>query len=291
MKNQKGTVIEEYPGLSELDPGMRPELHPRFSALTEGVSEFTFANLYLFRETHSYRIARLDEDKFFITGTNGGGKFFMLPFGLPDRKLLDEFFKEFSSMKCVPEAMAAELREMGRGVTEDRDNFDYLYLREELTRLSGGKFHKKKNRVKAFVNRYSCEGRPLIEEYMPDAVEVLRLWREGRDDPGDYTAAKEALSMTEELQLCGGIYYVDGKPAAYTLGEEIAGGDTFVTHFEKGVPGYTGLLQFVNQAFASILPEKYRYINREQDLGEPGLREAKASYRPTGFVKKYLVTR
>jgi hypothetical protein len=145
--------------------------------------------------------------------------------------------------------------------------------------------------VNAFINNYNYEGKPLLEEFIPDALEVLESWRDGRDNPGDYKASREALEKSEELQLCGGIYYVEGKPAAYTLGEELAGGDSFVIHFEKALSQYKGIYQFVNQCFASILPEKYTYINREQDLGDPGLRQAKLSYRPVGFVKKYRVTK
>jgi hypothetical protein len=93
------------------------------------------------------------------------------------------------------------------------------------------------------------------------------------------------------LQLCGGIFYIDGQPVAYCLGEELALGTSFVIHFEKAVLAeeFRGIYQFINQAFASILPEKYETVNREQDLGDPGLRQAKESYRPVGFVKKYRV--
>ena len=84
---------------------------------------------------------------------------------------------------------------------------------------------------------------------------------------------------------------MDGRPAGYTLGEEIAGGTTYLIHFEKAVPGYKGLYQFINMSFAGILPDKYVTINREQDLGDEGLRQAKLSYRPCGFVKKYRVYR
>jgi hypothetical protein len=61
--------------------------------------------------------------------------------------------------------------------------------------------------------------------------------------------------------------------------------------FEKAVldEEFRGIYQFINQAFASLLPEKYETINREQDLGDPGLRQAKESYRPMGFVKKYKI--
>ena len=68
------------------------------------------------------------------------------------------------------------------------------------------------------------------------------------------------------------------------------GGRSFAIHFEKAVSGYKGVWQFVNQAFASILPEKYETVNREQDLGDEGLRAAKLSYKPAGFVMKYRAT-
>jgi len=67
----------------------------------------------------------------------------------------------------------------------------------------------------------------------------------------------------------------------------------FVIHFEKAAlkKEYTGIYQYVNQAFTAVLPEQYELINREQDLGDPGLRQAKESYRPVDFVKKYRAVR
>ena len=85
------------------------------------------------------------------------------------------------------------------------------------------------------------------------------------------------------------MYYADGEPAGYALGEEIGDGKMFVIHFEKALTRFRGLYQFVNMSFAAILPQKYTYINREQDLGIEGLRKAKLSYQPAGFVKKYRV--
>ena len=84
---------------------------------------------------------------------------------------------------------------------------------------------------------------------------------------------------------------MNGSPAGYTLGEEIAAGRMFVIHFEKALNRFKGLYQFVNMSFAAILPDNYTYVNREQDLGNEGLRQAKLSYKPVGFVKKYRVFR
>ena len=283
-------MIPSYPDSCELTLGLRPELHPRFQKLPEGVSEFTFANLYLFRQDHHYRVSSLPGELVVITGRDGRMPFFMLPFGLPEETLLDQLFQDYGSMKCVPEPIARQLASMGYKAEEDRDNFDYLYSREDLSELTGRKFHKKRNLIKAFLKNYNYAGEPLLESHIPAALQILEEWADGRDQTGDYAAAKEGLEKAEELQLCGGIYYVEGQPAAYSLGEENALGKSFIIHFEKAIGGYKGIYQFVNQAFAAILPEQYVTINREQDLGNEGLRRAKHSYKPIGYVKKYRVS-
>src|SRR3989337_4299972 len=228
-------MIPDYPKFSHINIELRRELHPFFKSLKHGISEFTFANIYLFREAHKYQIAKLKNGLFVIIGNDKKDSFFMLPFGLPEKELLDELFHNFTSMKCVAEGLVYKLTRRGYAVVEDRNNFDYLYLREELVKLPGAKFHKKKNLVNVFVSKYLYEGKPLLEAYKNDALAILETWRDSRDNPGDYAAAKEALEKMEELQLCGGIYYVDKKLAAYTLGEELGGGESFVIHFEKAI--------------------------------------------------------
>lgn len=283
-------MIPDYPDTAELSLLMRPALHPRLQILKEGISEFTFANMYLFRASHNYRICRLPDGLTIFSGSDNGAPFFLSPFGLPDQVMLHELMHRYRTMKCVSETQVEPLKALGCEVREDRDNFDYLYRRKDLAELTGRKFSKKRNQIKAFINNYDYAGEPLLEKYIDDALAILEQWRHDRSDPGDYTACREALIKAEDLQLCGGIYYADGEPVAFSLGEELMEATSFAIHFEKAVSGYKGLWQFINQAFASILPEKYHTINREQDLGNDGLRSAKMSYKPCGFIKKYRAT-
>jgi hypothetical protein len=279
-------TIPLYPEFIGLEFDARALLNPRFKALSPVISEFTFANLYLFRSAHNYTVSQLADGNPVIAGADRGESFFMLPFGLPGEGLLTELFSRFSFMKCVPENHVEALMRYGCSVTEDRANFDYIYSREEIEALAGRKFHRKKNLVNFFTWRYGHGEEPLTDERIDDALAVLDSWRAAQAGPGDYQAAKEGLERCNELQLCGCIYYVEGKPAAYILGEEL-NPETFVIHFEKGISGIKGLLQFVNQNFSALLPERYRFINREQDLGEEGLRKAKESWKPVSQVKKY----
>ncbi len=281
-------MIVEYPEFSPLALDQRALLHRLFQRLPEGMSELTFAGIYLFRDAHQYQIARLEEELYVIAGRDAE-PFFMLPFGLPREDILSGLFERYKAMKAVTPAQAEQLSRMGHRVWEDRDNFDYLYPRDKMADLSGRQLHKKKNLVNFFLRSNACVAQPLLEEYVGDALRVLDRWRQQQETPGDYAAAREALENMEYLQLCGGIFYIDEEPVAYTLGEEVAQGRVFAVHFEKAVleERRKGVYQYVTQAFAAVLPEKYEQINREQDLGDPGLRQAKESYKPSGFVVKF----
>ena len=280
-------MLASYPDTTEISLALRPLLHPLFQEVQSGISEHTFANIYLFSNTHNYSVTRLQDGTIAILGAEKEQRFFMLPFGLPEPSLLAQLFNDVGMMKCVSTAQKAVLEEQGYALHEDRDNFDYLYLRNDLAELAGRQFHKKRNLVKAFVSSHDYTARPLLKDYLDQAMEVLDAWQGESSKGADYLAAKEGLFRMEELQLCGGIYFVEETPVAYVLGEELAAGNSFAIHFEKAAPGYKGLYQFINQSFASILPETYKTINREQDLGIAGLRKAKLSYNPTGFVEKY----
>jgi len=122
-------------------------------------------------------------------------------------------------------------------------------------------------------------------------VTVLEAWRAGARDQADYAPARDALEHAAEFGLIGSVFYVEGAPAGYTLGEFTAGGRMFVVHYEKTIPGMRGLYQVINMNFARSLPTSCEIINREQDLGDPGLRQAKMTYRPSGFVKKFRARR
>ena len=274
---------------------MRDCLYPSLNMLADGVSEFTFSNLFLFRATYGYRVSRVPGQTFVIEGSKLGKSFFYVPCDLPDRETLEGLMASHDYLKNLSETQAARYRvsleQWGYKVEEDRDNFDYLYWRTDLAELSGSAYHKKRNLVNAFLNSYSYEQKPLSAENVADAVAVLDEWRASKGQDGDYAASHEALDLFEALGMRGCVYYVDGSPAGWCLGEPIAKARMFAVHFEKGCDRFKGIYQFINQAFAQGLPAYFKSINREQDLGDEGLRQAKMTYRPYGFVKKYRVTR
>jgi len=286
-------IIPEYPEFLAISEEMRPEMYPSLNLIRDGISEFTFSNLFLFRHTYNYRVSRISGSTLVISGERNGLRFFEFPCGVPSREHIDDLFRSHDYLKNLSETNTLkyriELEQWGYEAVEDRDNFDYLYLREDLAKLEGKDYHKKRNLVNAFINSYTYEEKPMTEDNVSDAFGILDGWRDAKGFEGDYRAAHEALELFKRLSMRGSVYYVDGKPAGWVLGESLAKGRMFAVHFEKALDEYKGIYQFMNQAFAMALPRYYLHVNREQDLGDPGLRQAKMTYRPSGFVKKYKI--
>lgn len=285
--------IPEYPVFAPISLEMRDELYPSLNFTTDGISEFSFSNLFLFRHTYDYQVSHIRGKTFVIQGVKKGQPFFYVPCALPEKPYLDELMKSHLYLKNLSESQAEghriDLEQWGYAVVEDRDNFDYLYHRTDLAELSGKAYHKKRNLVNAFLNSYSYEQKPLSDDNLGDALAVLEDWKAQKGEDGDFKAAKEGLELHKELGMRGCVYYVAGEAAGWCLGEPLAKAKMFAIHFEKARDGYKGIYQFINQAFAQTLPSYFKSVNREQDLGDEGLRQAKMTYRPYGFVKKYRV--
>jgi hypothetical protein len=286
-------MIPLFPDFTPIALELKPALRPALLRAKDGVSEFTFSNLYLFRRRYNYRVSREQDGNILVSGERDGKKFFTTPCAMPKEDVLRALFAEHDYWKGISDSILENnlplLEKLGVNITEDRDNFDYLYNTSDLALLSGKKFHKKRNLVNAFLLSYpNHDEKPLTSEYLPQAFAVLERWRQDKGSDGDYIAARESLELSAEMELEGLICFVNKHPAGYCLGEYVAGGAMFAVHFEKGIDEYKGIYQAMNQFFAAGLPPSCVYINREQDLGDEGLRQSKMTYRPCGFVKKYI---
>lgn len=178
----------------------------------------------------------------------------------------------------------------------DRDSFDYVYDIGDLADLRGKKFQPKRNHVNRFLADYpDAYVKPLDELTLPECMAFTKKWYERRhaDDPmADLQMERMALDRAyrnfRELGMEGLVLYADGKVVAMTMGSFLSG-DTVDVHFEKADADYATAYAVINRAFARYLREKYpevRFLNREDDVGSPGLRKAKLSYQPHHMVEK-----
>ena len=221
-----------------------------------------------------------------------------------------------SSLRAVVEVLMADARSQGvpfclAGINEEmiprleqampgrftfsceRDYADYLYLRRDLASLAGRRLQPKRNHINQFLRRY-----PQYEylTVTPAHIgECLRLedewyqanpahWHEGAE--AERAAVCYALRHWEVLGLTGGLLRVEGRTVAFTFGMPI-NGDTFGVHAEKADARVEGAYAMINREFARRIPERFTYVNREEDLGIAGLRQAKLSYHPVKLLNKY----
>lgn len=171
-----------------------------------------------------------------------------------------------------------------------RDKYEYVYFSEDLAHLKGKKYHKKKNHISKFSKIYDWKYSPGIntEDYMKffEKWFKLRCPKKNYKEIPEYKALKKALTYHDELGLLGGKIEIEGEIAACTIGEKI-NEKIFLIHFEKALPSFDDAYSVINNEFAKSLCPKYTFINREEDMGIPGLRKAKLSYKPAFLIPKY----
>lgn len=295
--------IPEFPQFKELSLSDKPLFDAVFQKYPPSPSEYTFTNLFIWRHTYKIKMTRFKkfvcllsekiEDPFFFPMIGEGD---VIECSLTLLHYLGE--KGWApKMARVPGEIISRIdgKESGLVVKPDRDQSDYVYLVEDLTTLKGRKYHRKRNHIKRFKEKYSYQYIPLTSDRISECLELQDNWsdlRNGEAIPSlanEALAVKEALTHFETLGIKGGAVLINGKVEAFTLGEAL-NPETVVIHVEKTNPAYEGLYPAINQAFLQQEWLGYTYVNREQDLGKEGLRKAKESYFPHHMVDKYSIT-
>lgn len=211
-----------------------------------------------------------------------------------------ELLRHGATLVRVPEVLAQHLETAlpGRVTCEEaRGHWEYLYSAEELATLPGNRFHKKRNHVNGYRKAY---GEPDFRLFSPAIMEdVLQLedewcqWHECAGSPAlqaENAAINRVLAHWDAIPgLIGGAMYAENTLVAFSVGEKLDNG-TLGVHYEKARNGYRGAYQAMNSVFAMQAGQGYTLLNRAQDLDEEGLRQAKLTYLPVDFLRKYTVT-
>lgn len=286
-------TIPQFPESRQLSLADQELLTTVFHDLQPRISELTFAGIYLFRMAHRYSLSLLGDSVVVLGAGYNGASYALPPLGGDVVGVSARLLAAGAEIYGADDRFIARYcGELAVTIVEDRDNWDYLYRRQELAELPGNRFHKKKNRVNYFRARHDCRVEPLDTEHREGCLALLDEWGrvrgggENRSLVPELEANAEAIRLQSELGLEGVVALVDGVVKSFALGEKL-NDTTSVCHFEKADPFMEGLSQLIDQEFNRTLFTECEFVNREQDLGEPGLRNAKLSYQPVELVKKY----
>ena len=260
--------------------------------------EGAFVNLLVWQNIYNNMWAEKN-GHLFVKSEKNGKNVFRLPFG-DDLKTGIEMIREYSGAE-YPEfwvqdgSRLSEFKELfgeHYTFTEERDAFDYVYNRADLAALSGKKYHGKRNHISAFSKQYDWRYAALTADNINDIRQCANEWYAENETRADkYLLCEKRgveimLQNAAALKIRGGIIYIGEKAVAFTLGSAV-NRDVFDIHIEKSLAEYAEGYTVINREFAANELADYKYINREDDMGLDGLRQAKLSYHPAVMVKKY----
>jgi len=295
--------VPEFPQFKDLSFEDKPLLDQLFTQFPPVISEYTFTNLFIWRQCYQTKICHL-QNFLCLLSDRGEISFFFPPLGEGDvikcyRALLQYLKAKGIPPKIVrvPETVVAQIdwNTAGMKAELDRGQCDYVYLTKDLIELKGRKYHRKRNHIKQFEEKYSYKYISLTSAWIPQCLQLETDWcdlRHCEASPGllnESFAIKEGLIYFGELGVKGGAVLINEKVEAFTLGDQL-NPETAVIHIEKANPAFEGLYPAINQAFLEHQWSGCTYVNREQDLGEEGLKKAKESYFPHHMVNKYTIT-
>lgn len=293
--------IPGFPRFRKIDISCKDDINRFLAAYPLEASEYTFTNLFAFGHAYDFRVSVLYNNLIILKNADPATAF--CPVGderIPEVvEALFEYLEKRSGVTMIervprsfvdrwlPSLEEVECR-------EERDHFDYLYRVQDLINLRGRKYHDKKNKVNRFREKYDYQYISLTPELVDECLEFQDFWCEMKECEKTVSLEKERCAILQmlcnfgALDITGGAIRVNGRISAVTIGERVLD-DTVVIHMEKANPNIPGLYQVINQEFLMHEVKDCTYVNREQDLGIDGLRNAKLSYHPVDFVRKYRI--
>ncbi len=203
------------------------------------------------------------------------------------------------SLRLVPFHLMEIIREAVPELKwqDDRPNYDYIYLTQDLIDLKGRKFHGKKNHLNYFKKTYEYEYVEMDSSMAEDAMIFIDEFNRRKEVPEhemamlkmEEEAMEDVFQNIEAVGYSAGAILIDGKIEAIAIGGQL-GGNMITEHVEKANTDFRGLYQAINNEFCKNVASRAKYINREEDMGIPNLRKAKLSYQPCKLLEKYIAT-
>ena len=268
-------------------------------------SHFNFTNLFMWRKLFDIRWT-VEGTHLFIRSFYNDEMFMLPPIGPTEgmENALNKIY-EYQLSLNVPftlretESFMVDFIEKWKpGEFEfipETDNFDYVYDQEDLANLQGRKYHGKKNHLNKFLRTYpDFQYLPLDDSLVEKCLETIEHWcaQKNCDEDPFLKAEKigiiEVLENFSHLNIRAAVVLINDNIEAFTFGEKL-NDEMAVIHVEKANYEIEGIYAFINKTFSAEAFSDVKYINREEDLGIPGLKKAKESYHPIKMVKKYTV--
>lgn len=286
-----------------LKPEDRHELRELLYSAERQGCEYSFANLYLWGCQQTAMV----EGWLAIFSHFAGRSVYMYPVGQGDPRPVIDTLMADARERGIPfrlygmtEQEAEQMDKLYPGrfhFGKNRDSFDYVYEIGRLAELKGKKLQQKRNHVNRFLRENpDWRVQPIGEETLEICRDFTAEWyrQHALEHPHmdfklEQVALDRAFRNFHALGMEGLLLYAGDRAAAMTMGCRL-GEDTWDVNFEKADSAIEGAYPMINREYARYIREKHpeiRLLNREDDMGIPGLRKAKESYYPDFLLEKY----
>ena len=265
--------------------------------------DLAFANMYCWQQVYHSAWAEIDGFLVIRFRIDGGEKIgYMQPVGEGDfapliPTLRADAHAHGQRLRII--GLTDEGREMIRRMhiglfafESDRALEDYVYNADDLRNLPGRRYQPKRNHINRFLAEYpDYRYEELTHDRFDECMALEREWRRAHEGHtselcAEQRAMQRGFEHFGELGMQGGCIYVGDRLVAFTYGSAV-NDHTFDTHVEKADTEYDGAFTIINKLFAQHLDPRFTLINREEDLGIEGLRQAKLSYHPAFLQHKF----
>ncbi len=279
---------------------------PYLATQTDRFCDWTVGAAYMWRRYFHSRFAIAADCLLFQVRHTDGQDYFTYPLGTGDHgaalTLLEEHCAatgaalQFTTVSPTDTARLAARYGAHTQVLPQRDFYDYLYEREALATFAGRRYSRLRNHIHQFEKKCPhWRYHPLAREDVPAVRRFLDAMaeRKAADGPlspmeqADVDGSRELLPLLHDLGMNGGVLTDGEHIVAFCVGEQL--GDTLYVHIEKGDTRFDGAYQLLVREYAAHSASTVRYINREDDAGDHGLRRSKMAYRPCAILEKNCV--
>jgi len=293
--------ISDFPVFTKITLAHKKAID-KFTAEFRPYSDFNFVSLFSWDVDGTAECAMLNKNLViklpdYITGVD---RYSVL--GETDiDETLHTLLATTKALHLVPQIVVDSLQHRAAFLIEpDENNFDYVYGVEPLASLSGSKYKKKRYKANRFQaqmkdNVHVITHRKVSKRKAHELSKVFEAWgSEKKLEPSEIAAEGKAiqriLDHLEALDVFLVEFKVKEKVVAFSI-NEIINNNYAVCHFEKALLVHDDIYAFIVKEVAKELQKHgCRYVNWEQDLGLPGLKESKLSFQPLYLLEKYTIT-
>lgn len=284
-----------------------------FFAYGEGSCQHSFVSSFCMSEKYGDKFALKDDFLFILREKRctSNERIYLFPLGNMEkteslRRAVDCLIEDahshgakvrFETITERAKDFIAENYSESLSITESREVAEYIYDCEKFAAMQGGEYHDRRKHVRKFLDTYKDRWNleNVSPAYFSQMLSLSETWLKTKvtDDNRtqlmcEHRAIEKSLKYWDELGMEGLVLFIDGELKGFIYGMKLDS-QTYNAMILKSDKSCVYVSPFLYRSYAELCGKSAKWVNLEEDLGDPGLRQMKLSYRPDHLLNKYFV--